>query len=95
MSNRYLSVFRGVFVASIAAAIVEEKGLVQVSDAAALESIVEKVLDAHPKEAAAYRGGKAKLMLALAKGKQSHDKRESIRRRDQKRELDRERKNNR
>ena len=39
--------------------------------------------------------GKAKLALALAKGKQSHDKRETIRRRDQKRELDRERKNNR
>jgi SsrA-binding protein len=42
-----------------------------------------------------FREGKAKLSLALARGKQSHDKRESIRRRDQKRELDRERKNNR
>ena len=42
-----------------------------------------------------FRGGKAKLSLALARGKQSHDKRETIRRRDQKRELDRERKNNR
>ena len=41
------------------------------------------------------RDGKAKLTLALAKGKQSHDKRETIRRRDQKRELERERKNNR
>jgi SsrA-binding protein len=39
--------------------------------------------------------GKVKLSLALARGKQSHDKRETIRRRDQKRELDRERKNNR
>lgn len=42
-----------------------------------------------------FRGGKAKLSVALARGKQSHDKRETIRRRDQKRELDRERKNNR
>ena len=36
-----------------------------------------------------FRGGKVKLALALAKGKRSHDKRETIRRRDQKRELDR------
>jgi SsrA-binding protein len=42
-----------------------------------------------------FRAGKAKLSLALARGKKSHDKRETIRRRDQKRELDRERKNNR
>ncbi len=42
-----------------------------------------------------FKDGKAKLSLALAKGKQSHDKRETIRRRDQKRELERERKNNR
>lgn len=42
-----------------------------------------------------FRGGKAKLSLALARGKQRYDKRETIRRRDQKRELDRERKNNR
>ena len=42
-----------------------------------------------------FKAGKAKLSLALARGKQSHDKRETIRRRDQKRELDRERKKNR
>jgi SsrA-binding protein len=42
-----------------------------------------------------FKDGKAKLNLALARGKQSHDKRETIRRRDQKRELERERKNNR
>ena len=42
-----------------------------------------------------FKGGKVKLRLALAKGKQRHDKRETIRRRDQKRELERERKNNR
>jgi SsrA-binding protein len=40
-----------------------------------------------------FRDGKAKITLALAKGKRSHDKRESIKRRDQKRELDRFRKN--
>ncbi|MEJ2642433.1 MAG: SsrA-binding protein SmpB [Desulfosarcinaceae bacterium] len=40
-----------------------------------------------------FKGGKVKLSLALAKGKRKHDKREDIRRRDQKRELDRERKN--
>jgi SsrA-binding protein len=42
-----------------------------------------------------FKAGKAKLSLALARGKKSHDKRETIRRRDQKRELERERKNNR
>lgn len=42
-----------------------------------------------------FKAGKAKLALALARGKRSHDKRETIRRRDQKRELERERKNNR
>ena len=40
-----------------------------------------------------FRDGKVKLTIALAKGKRKHDKRESIRQRDQKRELDRERKN--
>lgn len=42
-----------------------------------------------------FKNGKAKLVLALVRGKQAHDKRDAIRRRDQKRELDRERKNNR
>ncbi|MDL2274902.1 SsrA-binding protein SmpB [Desulfosarcina sp. OttesenSCG-928-G10] len=42
-----------------------------------------------------FKDGKAKLALALARGKRAHDKRETIRQRDQKRELDRERKNNR
>lgn len=39
-----------------------------------------------------FKGGKVKIKIALARGKRSHDKRETIRRRDQKRELDRERK---
>ena len=39
-----------------------------------------------------FQKGKVKMTLALAKGKRKYDKRESIRRRDEKRELDRERK---
>ncbi len=40
-----------------------------------------------------FKGGKAKMLLGLAKGKKKYDKRETIRKRDQKRELDRARKN--
>ena len=39
-----------------------------------------------------FRNGRAKLTLALAKGKRKHDKREAIRRRDEKRDLERQRK---
>ena len=39
-----------------------------------------------------FKGGKVKISLALAKGKRQYDKRESIKRRDQQRELARERK---
>jgi SsrA-binding protein len=39
-----------------------------------------------------FRNGKAKMTLALAKGKRKYDKRESIRQRDEKRDLDRARK---
>ena len=39
-----------------------------------------------------FKGGKVKLALALARGKRKHDKRDAIRRRDEKRELDRARK---
>ena len=42
--------------------IVEEKGLVQVSDAGALEAEVDAVLAANPDEVAAYKGGRKKLM---------------------------------
>jgi aspartyl-tRNA(Asn)/glutamyl-tRNA(Gln) amidotransferase subunit B len=45
-----------------AAAIVAEKGLAQISDAGALESAVQGVLERNPAEVAAYRGGKTKLM---------------------------------
>jgi len=40
-----------------------------------------------------FKDGKAKMSLALARGKHNVDKRETIRRRDQQRELDRARKN--
>ena len=40
-----------------------------------------------------FENGKAKLKLALARGKRKYDKRETIRRRDEKRDLDREKKN--
>ncbi|MBW1746778.1 MAG: SsrA-binding protein SmpB [Deltaproteobacteria bacterium] len=39
-----------------------------------------------------FKKGKVKMTLALARGKRKYDKRETIRRRDQKRELDREKK---
>ncbi|MFP4474689.1 MAG: SsrA-binding protein SmpB [Desulfatibacillaceae bacterium] len=39
-----------------------------------------------------FKNGKAKVRLALAKGKQKYDKRESIRKREEQRELDRARK---
>lgn len=42
--------------------IVQEKGLVQVSDSAQIEAIVQQVIAANPKEAAEYRAGKEKLM---------------------------------
>ena len=43
------------------AALVEAKGLAQISDPAALEAIVDGVLAASPKQLALYRGGKTKL----------------------------------
>jgi SsrA-binding protein len=39
-----------------------------------------------------FKGGKVKLSIALAKGKRRYDKREAIKRRDEQRELARERK---
>lgn len=43
------------------AQIVEEKGLVQVSDTGAIEKIIEEVLAANPDNVEQYRGGKEKL----------------------------------
>ena len=44
-----------------AKAIVEEKGLVQVTDESAIESVIDAVLAESPKELADYRAGKEKL----------------------------------
>jgi SsrA-binding protein len=41
-----------------------------------------------------FKNGKVKITLGLGKGKQRHDKRETIRRRDQQRDMDRARKEN-
>ena len=43
-------------------AIVEEKGLKQISDTSAIESVVDDVLTSNPEEVEAYQGGKTKLM---------------------------------
>ncbi|MRR58424.1 MAG: Asp-tRNA(Asn)/Glu-tRNA(Gln) amidotransferase GatCAB subunit B, partial [Deltaproteobacteria bacterium] len=43
------------------ARVVEEKGLVQVSDSGAIEQIIDGVLAANPDNVAEYRGGKDKL----------------------------------
>ena len=45
-----------------AADIVAERGLVQVSDSDALREVINEILAAHPEQAAAYRGGKEKLL---------------------------------
>ncbi len=45
-----------------AAAIVAEKDLAQISDAGAIEALVRELLARNPREVAAYRGGKTKLM---------------------------------
>ena len=45
-----------------ARAIVQEKGLAQISDTGAIEKVVQEVIAANPKEVEAYRSGKTKLM---------------------------------
>jgi aspartyl-tRNA(Asn)/glutamyl-tRNA(Gln) amidotransferase subunit B len=45
-----------------AKAIVEEKGLVQVSDSSAIDPIVDRIVSEHPDEVERYRGGQKKLM---------------------------------
>jgi aspartyl-tRNA(Asn)/glutamyl-tRNA(Gln) amidotransferase subunit B len=42
--------------------IIKEKGLAQISDAGALETAAQEIINAYPKEAADYRGGKTKVM---------------------------------
>lgn len=42
--------------------IIEEQGLAQVSDESTLSTVVEQVMDAHPKEVEKYRSGKTKIL---------------------------------
>jgi aspartyl-tRNA(Asn)/glutamyl-tRNA(Gln) amidotransferase subunit B len=42
--------------------IVEDQGLAQVSDSAALEQAIDRILETHPDELARYRNGQTKLM---------------------------------
>ena len=42
-------------------ALVEERGLGMIIDPAAIEAIVQALLEAHPEEVEAFRGGKTKL----------------------------------
>jgi aspartyl-tRNA(Asn)/glutamyl-tRNA(Gln) amidotransferase subunit B len=42
--------------------IVEEKGLVQISDTDAIEEVVANVISNNPKEAEGYKNGKTKLL---------------------------------
>jgi len=44
------------------AAIVEEKGLKQVTDTGAIEALVDEVIAENPDNVAAYKGGKDKLL---------------------------------
>jgi aspartyl-tRNA(Asn)/glutamyl-tRNA(Gln) amidotransferase subunit B len=62
------------------AAIVEAKGLKQVTDTGAIEKIVDEVIAANPEQLAAYRGGKDKLLgffvgqvMKLSQGKANPD----------------------
>ncbi|MDE6139238.1 MAG: Asp-tRNA(Asn)/Glu-tRNA(Gln) amidotransferase subunit GatB, partial [Candidatus Gastranaerophilales bacterium] len=45
-----------------ASTIVEKKGLSQISDTGAIKEIVQKIVDAHPAEVEAYKGGKTNLL---------------------------------
>jgi aspartyl-tRNA(Asn)/glutamyl-tRNA(Gln) amidotransferase subunit B len=42
--------------------IVKEKGLTQISDTGALESLAQEIIAAHPREVANYKAGKTKVM---------------------------------
>ena len=45
-----------------ASAIVEKKGLSQISDEGAIKEIVKKVVDANPNQVEAYKNGKTNLL---------------------------------
>ena len=62
-SNIAKEVFEAMWATGKAAeAVVEEKGLRQITDTSAIEAAVDEVLAANPKEVEAYRAGKTKLM---------------------------------
>jgi aspartyl-tRNA(Asn)/glutamyl-tRNA(Gln) amidotransferase subunit B len=42
--------------------IVNEKGLIQITDTEALEDVISNIISAHPKEVEAYKNGKTKLL---------------------------------
>lgn len=45
-----------------ASKIVEDRGLSQISDTGAIKDVAQKVVEAHPNEVAAYKGGKVQLL---------------------------------
>jgi aspartyl-tRNA(Asn)/glutamyl-tRNA(Gln) amidotransferase subunit B len=45
-----------------AKALIEKKGLIQISDTGAIEAAIDAVIAAHPDELEKYRGGKTKLL---------------------------------
>ena len=55
-------IFSDVLDGAMPESFVRERGLVQVSDTAAIEEAVARIVTDNPKEAEAYRGGKKKLM---------------------------------
>ena len=42
-------------------AVIEAKGLKQITDSGALEAVIRQVIEANPEQVAGYRGGKDKL----------------------------------
>jgi aspartyl-tRNA(Asn)/glutamyl-tRNA(Gln) amidotransferase subunit B len=61
------TIAKGVLVAMAATgqdpeAVVQEKGLAQISDTGALESVAQEIIAAHPKEVADYQAGKTKVL---------------------------------
>ena len=45
-----------------ASAIVERKGLSQISDEGAIKEIVQKIVESHPNEVESYKNGKTNLL---------------------------------
>jgi len=57
------TVFEEMFATSKdASSIIKDKGLVQISDPAALESVVRKIIEGNPSQFAEYKAGKVKLL---------------------------------